>query len=210
MAAHSENSMITIQPLSRSKNINNNSNKCNEYDGEPILFEAMCDTDRLKAEVKVHFCTAPLQTFYTGAGALVVLCMWAASFPLGCYCGKRVANSWRLFLTSSRIYYQRKNECCLCHSCHDDMYIDLSDINTIWVQSAAVNTGYCGTAELPTTVAVELKPGHREELLRHWYFTEGVFGCCKNHDNRVFKLSFSHCANAEEFVQAVEQQMQAN
>lgn len=186
----------------------------NQFNGEEIIFKATCDVESLKREIKQIYCNAGMQVIVTGVGALVILIYYAAcSGPLGCICAKRVSNSWQLLLTRSRIYYTRKHHCCLCRSANTDIYIDLDDINGISVQNNNVETGCCSTANVPTTVAVDLKVGRRYDLLTHWC-TQSlleicIIKCCSSPEEKSVKLSFTHCANAEEFVQAVKQQMKA-
>ena len=185
-----------------------------EYDGEEVIFEATCDAVNLKREIKQHYFYAGMHAAITGLGALVYLGYLAVlSGPLGCICARRVADSWRLLLTRSRIYYTRKHHCCVCHCADTDIYVDLCDIDTIESQTARVATGCCSSADLPTTVAIALKKGRRFDLLPHWC-TQSLleiclFRCCTSPEERFVKLSFTHCSDAEEFVQAVKQEMQA-
>lgn len=203
---------ITEQPVQRTQHLVANED---QFNGEEIVFEATCDVETLKKEIKQAYCNAGLRAAATGVGVLVTLIYYAAfSGPLGCICAKRVSNSWRLLLTRSRIYYTRKHHCYLCHSADTDIYIDLDDINAISVQYNIVETGCFSTANLPTTVAIDLKVGRRYDLLPH-YCTQSLLEicmtkCCSQPPEEKFaKLSFTHCANAEEFVQAVKQQMKA-
>ena len=182
------------------------------FNGEEIVFEGMCDVETLKKEIKQVYCNAGLQAAATGVGILPLFIYYTAcSGPLGCLCAKRVSNSWRLVLTRSRIYYTRKHHCCLCRSANTDVYVDLDDINAISVKVNEVETGCCSTANLPTTVAIDLKVGCRHDLLPHWcnqsLLEICILKCCSSPEERFVKLSFTHCANAEEFVQAVKQQM---
>jgi hypothetical protein len=89
----------------------------------------------------------------------------------------------------------------------------LDDINAISVQINNVETGCCSTAKLPTRVAIDLKIGRRHDLLPHWC-NQSLLEICKTRcfsspEERFVTLSFTHCANAEEFVKAVKQQMEA-
>lgn len=194
---------ITEQPVQQMQCL---TPKEDQYNGEEIVFEAMCDVENLKREIKQAFCKAGLQVVATGMGVLVILVYYAAcSGPLGCICAKRVSNSWRLLLTKSRIYYTRKHHCYLCSSANTDVYVDLDDISEISVQTNNVETGCCSTADLPTTVAIDLKVGCRNDLLPLLEIC--ITKCFSSPEERFVKLSFTHCANAEEFVQAVKEQM---
>ena len=179
------------------------------YDGEEIIFEATCDEVNLKREIKRHYVYAGMQGVITGLGALVYLVYLAAlSGPLGCICATRVAKSWRLLLTRSRIYYMRKHHCYVCSCADTDVYVDLSDIDKIEMQTAVTEKGCCSYSHLPTTVALELKKGQRLDLLPNWC-VRPLQECFIPPEETFVKLTFTHCSNAEEFVQAVQQQMQA-
>ena len=201
---------ITEQPVHRTQCLVANED---QYNGEEIVFEATCDVETLEKEIKQEYCNKGLRAVSTGIGALVILIYYAAcSGPLGCICAKRVSKSWRLLLTRSRIYYTQKHHCYVCRSANTDVYVDLNDISAISVQTTIVETGCWSTTNLPTTVAIDLKVGCRPDLLPHWRQEESCITRCftsESPEERSVKLSFTHCANAEEFVQAVEQQMKA-
>ena len=201
MASPGQSGVISTQPRSHYSK-----------DQEQVLIEAVCDVDNLQTEIKNTFFYSGLNATYTGAGAFVVLCWCLISIPLGCYCAKRVANSWLLHLTSSHIYYARKHYCCLCKTANTDIEVNLSDVNKAYVQMANVDTGCCSSQQLPTTVVVELKPGRRVDLLPNRCLTESCLGCLSESDREatVVKLSFTHCVNAEDFVNAVKQQVGAS
>ena len=198
MASPGQSGVISTQPRSHYSK-----------DQEQVIIEAVCDVDNLQTEIKKAFFYSGLTASYSGAGALVVLCWCLISIPLGCYCAKRVANSWLLQLTSSHIYYARKHHCYLCKSANTDIEVDISDVNTAYVQMAKVDTGCCSSQQLPTTAVVELKPGRRIDLLPNRCLTEGCLSCLSgsDHDATVVKPSFTHCVNAEDFVNAVKQQI---
>ena len=201
--------MISSQPRSRSLN----DPERVDPNGEQIVIEAVCDVDNLQTEVRNTYIWSALDTNSYGAGVLVLLCWLGISIPLGCYCGKRVANSWRLFLTNSSIHHVRKHHCCLCSSANTDVHIKLSDVSAVSLKMALGETVCCSSPkQLPTTVVVTLKPGRRLDLLPHWCLREGACLDCLlgrrriNNDTTVI-FRFTHCANAEDFVKAVNQQM---
>ena len=188
------------------------------YNGEEVIFEAICDAKNLKTKIINASCTTGLRFCKSIAGAPITCIYSCFSVPCGFYCAKRVSNSWRLFLTRSQLHYMRKDECCLCSSTNTDIHLDLSDINKIYVQDAELDTGCCTSSTLPTNVAVEFKPDRQETIVRHirehaccqswwcWVFAYQLRGNINN--NNIITLSITHCANAEEFVQAVQQQIQ--
>lgn len=104
----------------------------------------------------------------------------------------------------------------MCSLTNTDIHLDLSDIDKIYVQDAELDTRCCTSSTLPTNVAVEFKPDHQEMIIQHirehaccqsrwcWVFAYQVRG---NVNNNIITLSLTHCANAEEFVQAVQQQI---
>ena len=210
--------VISGQPRSSSRF---NGQRETHYNGEQIIFEAACDADHLKKDVRRACCCClvphtALHLIYTIVAILktlglylimclmyIVLCGW----PCGCLCGKRVAGSWRLLLTRSRIYYMHKHACCLCRSYNTNLRIDLDDVGNIYVQNAKVSTGYFSpSAIVPTTVVAELKQGRRFDLLPH----KGSWLARRQSTNPVcVKVYFVHCANAEEFVQAVRHQIES-
>ena len=83
--------------------------------------------------------------------------------------------------------------------------MSLSDISKVSVQNGRVVNEICGyTDTLPTTVTIELNPDCQVDS-----GTYGVPTCCFGCIS-CGSVLITHCANAEEFVQAVQQQMQAN
>ena len=213
--AHISPVIITEQPMRQTQHMHMVAIE-DQFNGEEIIFEGMCDVESLKKEIKQKYCYAGLEAAATGVGILPLFIYYTAcSGPLGCLCAKRVSNSWRLVLTRSRIYYTRKHHCNLRRSANTDIYVDLDDINAISVKINNVETGCCSTANLPTTVAIDLKVGRRHDLLprAHWcnqsLLEICILKCCSRSSpgERFVNVSFTHCANAEEFVQAVKQQM---
>ena len=197
--------IISEQPRSRPLGYD-----ATHYNGEQIIFEANCDAHHLKKEIWKSVCCAPvprntISLLLTLKGFVVWILVspiyWIfCSGPLGCVCSRRVANSWRLLLTPSRIYYTHKHQCCLCRSTDTNIQVNLNDIGKMYVQNNKVPTGCFSTSTVPTTVVIELKHGHRLDLLsRQQRRTNSTF----------VKLYFTHCANAEHFTQAVEHQMQS-
>ena len=184
------------------------------YNGEKIVFEADCDVRHLKRGIWKLYCCACvpwilvsflLILFISLLYALVMIvgsvyCIFCSG-PLAYFCGRRVSNSWRLLLTRSRIYYTYKHPGCECRAKDTNLQVDLDDICKIYVQDAKVATGclLCTTA-VPTTVVAELKQGRRLDLVPLLLQKAG---------HTSAKLYFTHCANAEEFVRAVEHQIQS-
>lgn len=195
---------ITEQPVQLTQHL-----VADVEEGEEIIFEGTCDIETLRKEVKQQYCTIGMLSSISLVGILVGLVFCG---PVGCMCANRVSNSWQLLLTNSRIYFTRKHHLYLCPSANTNIYVDLDDVNEISVQSKSVETGFCSVTSFQTTVAVYLKAGRRHDLLPH---------CCNQSlfqiiaqsqippEERIVRLSFTHCANAEEFVQAVKQQLQA-
>ena len=105
------------------------------------------------------------------------------------------------YTCSSRICYTRKHPCWVCRSDITNIEVDLDDINQIYVQDAKV-TGCFSTTLVPMTVVAELKQGRRLDL--HQTRQDGK----PLPDNTCVKVYFTYCADAEEFVRAVEHQIQ--
>ena len=126
-----------------------------------MIFEAVCNVDSLQDEIKDSFFDLPLRLAVL-ASLYLVFC----SIPLGVYYGKRVSDSWRLFLTKSRIYYKRKHHCCLCRSANTDIYVALTDVNAVYVDTIPMQRGCYSNPEVMATdlVIVELKRECREEF----------------------------------------------
>ena len=184
--------VISTQPCSQALTDNN----LDYINGERTIFEATCDIFHLRNEVE-HGCIR--------LGLRYCLLGVAITYPLGLYCGKRVSNSWQLCLTRSGIHYMRKNHFFCCSSCNTNTHVDLSDISKVYVSTTGVENGLdvCNTETLPTAITIELNPDRRVDS-----GTYGISTCCGC--VRFNSVLFTHCANAEEFVQAVQQQMQAN
>ena len=177
------------------------------YNGEEIIFEATCDTNSLKWGIRQNYCCAGLQPVRGIIGVLVVgLCLLFICVPLAFYCSERVSHSWRLFLTRSQLHYIRKHES---HLGNIEIHLDLSDINYVCVQNAFVDTGCCSAQNLPLNVVVALKSGCKEMMLQQ--IEQGFADyTCVQFVNNIVLITFTHCANAEEFVQAVQRQIRAN
>ena len=155
-----------------------------------------------------HYVNIAFRAVASGLVFLVYLVV--LSGPLGCICATRVAKSWRLLLTRSRIYYMRKHHCYVCSCATTDVYIDLTDIDKIEMQTAIIEKGCCSISDpLATTVALELKHGRRPDLHPNAGCVQPLQGFIAPENESFVKLTFTHCSNAEEFVQAVQQQMQA-
>ena len=86
-----------------------------------------------------------------------------------------------------------------------NIQVELDDINKMYVQNTKVAKGCLSTTIVPTTVVAELKQGRRLDLLpRNRQQRRQPLP-----NNTFVKLYFTHCANAEEFVRAVENQIQS-
>ena len=210
--------IISEQPRSRSFGYERETH----YNGEQIIFEASCDVRHLKRAIWKETCCAPIPlwqeniivvihcfVFWHGfpLSLIINLIYWLfCSIPLGCWLVKRVTNSWRLLLTTSRIYCTTKDTSCPCCSKPYYIQLDLDDISQMYVQDAKVVTGCLSTTILPTTVVIELKPGRRLDL----YPRTGL-RCCprKPLPDDTVKLYFTHCANADDFVRVVENHIQS-
>ena len=201
---------VVEQPVD--KNVINPGNlaSCSIDDrGEAIIKEGICDHTALKIEVANHLgCTTGLAL---GAlGILPLICWCAICYPLGCYCGRKIADSWRLHLTQSMIHHKRA----IPGSCRKgiDIRLDLADISSISVENTTVDEGYGPLALchkiVPTSIKLKLKPGKRQDLIPPWY-SGGCIHICINLWQRSHGVVvlIRHCANAEEFVEAVKRQM---
>ena len=69
-----------------------------QYDanGEPIIFEGICWSNGLKANVESHYFNNGLAICF----GLGLPCCW----PLGTYYAKRACETWRLYLTDKHIH----------------------------------------------------------------------------------------------------------
>lgn len=86
--------VITTEPITKVQEVSEEVDKC----------EGICS----RREVIMDVC---LRYSLIGLGGIMTL----VCLPiLGIYCGIRAANAWRLYLTSSAIHHQyRDNGCCL-------------------------------------------------------------------------------------------------
>ena len=175
-----------------------------DENGETVIFEGICDTNSLEITIANQFGCGGLSA--TNLGAITILGWCAIGYPLGCYCGKLTANSWRAYLTNNRVHYTRINPCCLCGN-GIDIHLDLSDISTVSVEMDIVEKGYCALAcchkTIPTTVLMVLKPGQRKDLV-HWSDRPLIQWCT---EVETVAVRIKNCSNAKEFVQAVQSQM---
>ena len=87
-------------------------------------------------------------------------------------------------------------------------------MNAVYVDTIPMQRGCYSNPEVMATdvVIVELKRECREEFFHQSTDQGCLAGCCTTvymYENRIVKLRFTHCANAEEFVEAVKQQLQS-
>lgn len=189
--------VITAQPQS------DQSHSDRYYDGEEIIFEAKCDTKNLQSEIRSEFNESIALAFLAGAGLLPLAIWCCIAIPMGRYCGRRVSNSWRLCVTRSQIHHIRKHACCVCTSCDHEIHLDISDVSKVYIQSPVPEIRgqrISRSQQLGTCVVLELKEGCREDLQPHFL--------CMSCNYGPTTIRFNHCTNAEEFVRAVQFQMQ--
>ena len=180
-------------------------------DGEQIVMEAICDNENLQKVTCSRFVWTGAVPM-TAAGLLPGLIWCAVGIPMGRYLGHRAADLWRLYLTRTALHYREsRNPVCSCCLSADDTgmrHVSLSDVQAITVETNYVEGSLCGcdAKTLPTTVKVVLKPGRRHDLLPHWCNRPLLEVCLTTSESPVV-LTLNHCANAENFVKAVKEQM---
>lgn len=188
-------------------------NKNAQYNGEEIIFEGICDMENVKRVVGCLYCDRVLLIGFLGTLCCPLLVFSYLLFchgPIGCICAHRVANSWKLLLTHSRIYYMRKHSFCICRCADIDIYVELADIELVHrTQTIAEPQGCFCKTEVPTTVTVQLKKGRRNDLRLADCATRigDSAQATASPEETVIQLTFTHCSNAEEFVRAVQQQI---
>lgn len=186
----------TSTPLLKPKQLQHDEN------GELILMEGMFDYGNVQKDMNAECCCLGGICIPFGLTAVAVvlalgLCRLAICVPIGCCMVASKARSWRLYLTSSAIHYYEGTSCCGCSGSKEDKIkrINLQDIHTIKVDMNRVK-GICSSSEcVPTAITVILKPGC------------AIRNIISGDASQCVSLRINNCANAEEFVNAVNQQM---
>ena len=96
--------------------------------GEEIIFEGICDTENLKREEGCLCCEVVPSIAGIGTAACPILsCIYLVLChgPVGCFCARRVANSWKLSRIR-RIHYTRKNHLFVCRCADENIHIELA------------------------------------------------------------------------------------
>ena len=190
--------------------------KDKQINGKEKIFEGICDNTNLKREIGSLYCDRVLLITLLGTlccPLLVFSYLALCHGPIGCICARRVANSWKLLLTRSRIYYTRKHSFFTCRCADIDIYVDLADIELVHrTQTIAGPQGCCNCccrmdSEVSTTVVVQLKKGRRSDLLEKECAVR-IDSSTENIASAVVSLKFTHCSNADEFIQAVQKQIE--
>ena len=107
----------------------------------------------------------------------------------------------------------RKHSFCICRCADIDIYVELADIEMVHRTQTVAEPQECfSRTEVPTTVTVQLKKGRRNDLRQADCATRigNSAQATASPEETVIQLAFTHCSNAEEFVQAVQQQIEAN
>ena len=147
---------------------------------EPIMFEGVCRTKCIIAEACLTL-TAFISLFsmmFPLFLIIYIICI-PCFITCGIFVGRHKAKTWRLYLTKSAIHYVFNGV---------PLNILLADIEDI-----AVNY-YCCITEIKITL-------HPDKA--HIYSPKPLCECCRVVPNKYLK----YCKNANEFVEAVVQQL---
>ena len=146
---------------------------------EPVLFMGVCHSAGAQEQT---FCNFFLLAMMAPALCVVGAFCTPLCIPLGVYCSRISAETWRLYLTKSAIHYMDVGMC----NFHNQMWhISLQDIKGITA------------LEETCTIVIKMDP---KDVYK--YVAKPLF---KEYDCIILR----HCKNAGDFVREVQNQMAA-